>query len=115
MFFLAIFDILKKLPITAGKENAVMIIQMATTSLHVILNYLFVVKFGLQVRGTAQAMSITQFLSVIILCIYSFSKKDLRESWFWPTSAVCKNIIPYIKLAAPSTIMICAAWWGFQF
>lgn len=32
-----------------------------------------------------------------------------------PTSAVCKNVLPYIKLAAPSTVMICAAWWGFQF
>lgn len=47
MFFLSLFDIMKKIPITAGKENAVMIIQMATTSLHVILNYFFVVQWGL--------------------------------------------------------------------
>jgi MATE family multidrug resistance protein len=115
MFFLALFDIMKKLPITAGKENAVMVIQMVSTTLHVLLNYLFVVQFDLKVRGTAQAMSITQLISLIILCVYSYSRKDLRESWFMPTSAVCKNVIPYVKLAAPSTVMICAAWWGFQF
>lgn len=32
-----------------------------------------------------------------------------------PTRAVFKNLVPYFRLAAPSTLMICASWWGFNF
>ena len=67
------FDVLKKLPITAGREKAVMVIQMLTTLMHVALNYLFVIKFDWSVRGTAYAMDITQLVSVIALIFYVIS------------------------------------------
>lgn len=88
---------------------------MLTTLLHVALNYVFVIKFEWSIRGTAYAMDITQFISVIALILYTLSQKDLRESWFMPTRAVFKNLVPYFRLAAPSTLMICASWWGFNF
>jgi MATE family multidrug resistance protein len=86
---------------------------MVSTVLHVLLNYVFVVKLGLEVRGTAYAMSLTQFAGVIALCVYSYCQKDLRPSWFIPDRAVFSSLTPYVRLAAPSTVMICAAWWGF--
>lgn len=109
------FDVLKKLPITAGRQKAVMIIQMLSTIMHVALNYVFVIMFDWSIRGTAYAMNITQLVSVIALILYVISQKDLRESWFMPTRAIFKNLVPYFRLAAPSTLMICASWWGFNF
>jgi len=49
-----------------------MIIQMISTTLHIALNYLFVVQWDLKVRGTAYAMCISQLASLIILGIYSY-------------------------------------------
>lgn len=67
------FDVLKKLPITAGRQKAVMVIQMLTTIMHVALNYIFVIQFDWSIRGTAYAMNITQLVSVIALILYTIS------------------------------------------
>lgn len=71
LFFIAYFDIQKKLLICFEKEKLATVFQLIGTLVHIILNYLFVNVWQLGVGGLAISTSISFMLNFLVITIYT--------------------------------------------
>ncbi|KAL0844278.1 hypothetical protein Bca101_017524 [Brassica carinata] len=80
-----------------------------TTCLHVVLCWFLVLKSGLGFRGAAVANSISYWLNVILLACYVKFSPSCSLTWTGFSKEALRDIIPFMKLAIPSALMV----WGF--
>lgn len=66
------------------------------------------------ITGTSLSTFITYVTLFVIITVYASLQKDIKDSWFLPGKETFINIWPYIKLALPTTMMICLEWWAFE-
>ena len=77
-----------------------------TTCLHVILCWVLVLKSGLGFRGAAVANSISYWLNVILLACYVKFSPSCSLTWTGFSKEALRDIIPFMKLAIPSALMV---------
>ncbi|XP_012569747.3 protein DETOXIFICATION 16-like [Cicer arietinum] len=71
-----------------------------TNLIHVLLSWAFVIHFGLGIKGAAIAICITNWVNVVLLLLYiKFSSSYIPQ---------------FLKLAFPSTVMVCLESWTFE-
>ncbi|CAK8534215.1 unnamed protein product [Lathyrus sativus] len=87
-----------------------------TTLLHIPLCWIMVYKSGLGGRGAAIANSMSQWLNVIILSLYIKFSPSCKKTWTgFSKEALALNSIPiFLKLAIPSTLMVCLEMWSYE-
>ncbi|KAI5441542.1 protein DETOXIFICATION 16 isoform X2 [Lathyrus oleraceus] len=87
-----------------------------TTLLHIPLCWIMVYKSGLGGRGAAIANLISEWLNVIILSLYIKFSPSCKNTWHgFSKEALALNNIPiFLKLAIPSTLMVCLEMWSFE-
>ncbi|KAJ4907111.1 MATE efflux family protein [Raphanus sativus] len=85
-----------------------------TTCLHVILCWFLVLKSGLGFRGAAVANSISYWLNVILLACYVKFSPSCSLTWTGFSKEALRDIIPFMKLAIPSALMVCLEMWSFE-
>ncbi|KAF3514694.1 hypothetical protein F2Q69_00001623 [Brassica cretica] len=85
-----------------------------TTCLHVILCWVLVLKSGLGFRGAAVANSISYWLNVILLACYVKFSPSCSLTWTGFSKEALRDIIPFMKLAIPSALMVCLEMWSFE-
>lgn len=93
-------------------------IQIVTWTLHVGWCYLFIVTWQMGVHGAAMALNITYILNFTIQELYV---KVVRKEVFKEFSAPLfeeESFLDwgmFIKLAVPTTFLMCIEWWAFEF
>ncbi|CAK8534216.1 unnamed protein product [Lathyrus sativus] len=89
---------------------------VVTTLLHIPLCWIMVYKSGLGGRGAAVANSMSEWLNVVILSLYIKFSPSCKKSWtgFSKESLALNSIPIFLKLAIPSTLMVCLEMWSFE-
>ncbi|CAI8584964.1 unnamed protein product [Vicia faba] len=87
-----------------------------TTLLHIPLCWIMVYKSGLGSKGAAIAISMSEWLNVIILSLYIKFSSSCKNTWhgFSKEALTLNNISIFLKLAIPSTVMVCLEIWSFE-
>ncbi|KAM3371431.1 hypothetical protein ACQJBY_018693 [Aegilops geniculata] len=83
-------------------------------ALHVPLNHLLVNVLGLGLAGASAAISATFWFSCLMLLGYVMWSKKFSETWKGFSADAFSYVLPTIKLAAPSAIMVCLEYWAFE-
>ncbi|KAM3383811.1 hypothetical protein ACQJBY_008457 [Aegilops geniculata] len=82
--------------------------------LHVPLNHLLVNVLGFGLAGASAAISATFWFSCLMLLGYVMWSKKFSETWKGFSADAFNYVLPSIKLAAPSAIMVCLEYWAFE-
>ena len=84
------------------------------TLMHIFYCYLFVIVYKFDIVGVSISSSLTYFSLFCFIHIYLSYRHDLKEMWFWPDKNTYNDLLPYLKLAIPGALMLCAEWWTFE-
>jgi hypothetical protein len=60
------------------------------------------------------AYATTNILIYITILVHSSFVPRIQKSLFWPTADSFKEWGEYLGISIHATVMICAAWWGFE-
>ncbi|KAF9623474.1 hypothetical protein IFM89_003058 [Coptis chinensis] len=86
----------------------------AALCIHVPLCWVLVHKSGLGVVGAALAIDISYCLNLIFLLLYVKYSSSCEKTRVPLSMEALKGIREFLRLAVPSTIMICLEWWSFE-
>ncbi|KAL7405394.1 hypothetical protein ABVT39_028376 [Epinephelus coioides] len=82
--------------------------------LNAIINYVFLYRLELGVAGSAAANAISQYVQAMALYIYIYWRGLHKATWGGWSFDCLQEWGPFVKLAIPSMLMICLAWWIFE-
>uniref|UniRef100_N1QZ50 Protein TRANSPARENT TESTA 12 n=1 Tax=Aegilops tauschii TaxID=37682 RepID=N1QZ50_AEGTA len=88
--------------------------SMVPFALHIALNYLLVNVVGLGLTGASLAISATFWVSCLMLLAYVMWSKEFDETWKGFSTDALNYVLPTIKLAMPSAIMVCLEYWAIE-
>ncbi|CAN6183478.1 unnamed protein product [Urochloa humidicola] len=88
--------------------------SVAPFALHVALAHLLVNVLGLGLPGAAAAASATFWVSCIMLLAYVMRSREFSETWKGFSADAFKYVLPTVKLATPSAVMVCLEYWAFE-
>jgi MATE family multidrug resistance protein len=91
-----------------------MFIQIITACLHLFWCYLFVHVFYWDITGVAIATFITYFSNFVIVTIYCYLDKSLKDMYFFLTKDTFNELLDFLKVGLPSASMICFEWWSYE-
>jgi len=125
LYLSGLVDSNRRLLNSMGYQYAPMLITVISLPLHIGWCYLFTDIYGMGIKGTAYASSITNLINFILMWVYSsrFTEKRLREeTWFFPNNMIevreiCnfKSLWEFVKIGVSSMGTICLEWWSFEF
>jgi MATE family multidrug resistance protein len=96
-----------------GLFHATTYVLLIAAPTNMLLNWLFVWKFGFGYVGAPMAVAITQNMLPVLLFLYVW-KVDGSQAWGGFKRAALKNWGPMIRLALPGMIMVVAEWFAFE-
>ncbi|KAL9383337.1 hypothetical protein Peur_023660 [Populus x canadensis] len=82
--------------------------------IHIGTAYALVHKTALGFRGASLAVSISLWISTIVLVIYVIYSKKFKQTWEGFSSESLRHIPINLKLALPSAAMVCLEYWAFE-
>ncbi|KAF8700315.1 hypothetical protein HU200_034247 [Digitaria exilis] len=88
--------------------------SVAPSALHVALAHLLVNVLGLGLPGAAAAVSATFWVSCLMLLAYVTRSRAFSETWKGFSAEAFKYVLPTVKLATPSAVMVCLEYWAFE-
>ncbi|KAL6840666.1 hypothetical protein ACP4OV_029530 [Aristida adscensionis] len=88
--------------------------SVAPFALHVALAHLLVNVRGLGVAGAGAAISATFWVSCLMLLVYVLRAKAFSETWKGFSAEAFKYVMPTVKLAVPSAVMVSLEYWAFE-
>ncbi|WVZ61489.1 hypothetical protein U9M48_011351 [Paspalum notatum var. saurae] len=81
---------------------------------HVGVTHALVNRLGLGFAGAAMSTSISLWLSLLMLAAYVRFSEACRETWGGFTTEAFRHVLPGMKLAIPSAVMVCFEYWAFE-
>ncbi|KAL2257923.1 hypothetical protein VTK26DRAFT_8956 [Humicola hyalothermophila] len=96
-----------------GLFHATTYVLLIAAPANMLMNYLFVWKFGWGFIGAPIAVAVTQNLLPLLLFLYVW-KVDGSQAWGGFRKAALRNWGPMIRLALPGMIMVVAEWFAFE-
>jgi len=94
------------------------ITQAITCGLHFIWCYIFILSLDLGVFGAAVAINVTYILNFTIqeLYVHVYKRKFFEQySAVLLSPETFRDWLTFIKLAVPTTSLMCLEWWAFEF
>ncbi|WCJ22304.1 MATE efflux family protein [Euphorbia peplus] len=85
-----------------------------TLIFHVLVCWVLVFKCELGIKGAALANSISYWINVLLLAMYIRLSLDCVHTWTGFSKEAMHEIFGFLKLAIPSTFMICLEYWAFE-
>ncbi|KAG0495456.1 hypothetical protein HPP92_000207 [Vanilla planifolia] len=85
-----------------------------TALIHLLVCWLLVFKYGLGSKGTALATSISYWTNVALLALYIRFSPSCKKTWTGFKREAFGGSMDFIKLALPSSIMLCIEFWSFE-
>ncbi|KAF7697312.1 multidrug and toxin extrusion protein 1 [Silurus meridionalis] len=109
---------LHQLQVAYLQNQGIILPQMYTAVianvLNVGINYMLIFRMGLGVKGSAAANCISQFSISLLLFGYIRWKKLHVSTWGGWSMASLQEWDSFMKLAIPSTLMLCFEWWVYE-
>ncbi|KAK4236213.1 ethionine resistance-conferring protein 1 [Achaetomium macrosporum] len=96
-----------------GLFHATTYVLLIAAPANILMNWLFVWKFGWGYVGAPLAAAVTQNMLPMLLFLYVW-KIDGSQAWGGFRKAALRNWGPMIKLALPGMIMVVAEWFAFE-
>ncbi|MQL97438.1 hypothetical protein Taro_030129 [Colocasia esculenta] len=81
---------------------------------HVAMTYLLVYPAGLGLRGAALSAGISLWVSFLMLAIYVCCASRFKATWQGLSMEAFRHVLPSMKLAIPSAVMVCLEYWAFE-
>ncbi|KAG8080458.1 hypothetical protein GUJ93_ZPchr0007g4423 [Zizania palustris] len=88
--------------------------SLAPFLLHVALAHLLVNVLGLGLAGASAAISVTFWVSFLMLLAYVLRSEKFADTWNGFSAEAFRFVLPTIKLATPSAVMVCLEYWAFE-
>ncbi|OQU88304.1 hypothetical protein SORBI_3002G006500 [Sorghum bicolor] len=82
---------------------------------HIGVAHALVNALGMGFAGAAVATSVSLWLSFLMLAAYVMASDRFRETWPGLTTEAFRHVLPGMKLAIPSAVMVCFEYWSFEF
>ncbi|KAM5567849.1 protein DETOXIFICATION 16-like [Rosa sericea] len=114
LFAYSLLQCLNRFLQTQNNVFPMMISSGITAFLHIIICWALCFKFGLGSKGAALAISISNWVNVLLLASYVMFSPVCKNTWTGFTKEALHDILSFIKLAIPSAIMICFEYWTFE-
>lgn len=83
-----------------------------TTLIHVVLSWVFIIKFGFGIGGAAITICISNWINVILLAFYVKLSSSCKNTWVALSMESLHNIPQFLRLAFPSAVMV---WYDMIF
>lgn len=90
------------------------ICSAAPLALHFGLTHLLVHVIGLGFKGASLSASISLWISFLMLALYIKCSVKFKETWQGLSLESFHYILPSMKLAIPSAMMVCLEYWAFE-
>ncbi|KAI4898725.1 hypothetical protein NFI96_024104 [Prochilodus magdalenae] len=81
---------------------------------NVLTNYILIVWLDFGLYGSAAASTLTEVYNCVFLFLYIRWKRLHAETWGGWSSEGLQDWGAYMKLAIPSTMMLCFEWWIYE-
>ncbi|PIA63662.1 hypothetical protein AQUCO_00201184v1 [Aquilegia coerulea] len=88
--------------------------SFAALCIHIPLCWVLVYKSGLRAVGAALAIGISYWLNVIFLAVYITYSPSCEKTRVPLSKEALTGISMFLRLAIPSTLMICLEWWSYE-
>jgi len=90
----------------------VMYVKVATALVGIGLTVLMIYTIGF--LGAPIAASIQNALNTILLLVVAWKDENMRQCWHGWSREALSEWCPYLAIAGPGTIMVCAEWWTWE-
>ncbi|XP_020409731.1 protein DETOXIFICATION 16 isoform X3 [Prunus persica] len=114
LFAFSLLQCLNRFLQTQNNVFPMMISSGITAFLHIMVCWALCFKFGLGNKGAALAISISNWVNVLLLASYVKFSLACKNTWTGFSEEALHDIFSFIKLAIPSAIMICFEYWSFE-
>ncbi|TJX49219.1 MATE family efflux transporter, partial [Soehngenia saccharolytica] len=114
LFAFAVLQPLVKFLQTQSIVFPMMLCSAITLCFHVPICWALVFKTGLGSKGAALACSISNWLNVALLLLYIKLSPACKRTWTSFTREALDDIKYFLKLAIPSSLVICLEYWSFE-
>ncbi|KAJ0971599.1 hypothetical protein J5N97_019558 [Dioscorea zingiberensis] len=85
-----------------------------TVICHIFICWILVFKCNIGLKGAAIANSLSYWISVALIVIYVRLSTRCKETWLGFSRDALHDVSSFVKLAIPSTLMICLEFWSFE-
>ena len=90
--------------------------MIAASIYHYLILYILVDVLGYGIYGCSWGTAITYIINLFLVTFYcGVIRKDLKESFFFPTRECFDDLWDYFKIGLPSSAMISLEWWSSEF
>ena len=115
-FFQMQFEWLRRFLLVQEIFNPVLYVLISTLWMHIILLYVLVIQFRLDINGIGIATTWTFILNFISLTLYVHFNKNLipKESWHFINKDAFSKLIEYLKYGVPAWLMLLLDWWAYE-
>jgi Na+-driven multidrug efflux pump len=76
--------------------------------------YVLVIRLEWGIVGASIGTIITYGMNAVLVTVYCMMRKDLKESFFFPTRECFEDLWDYMRIGLPSSAMISLEWWSFE-
>ncbi|KAH7661983.1 multidrug resistance protein MATE family protein [Dioscorea alata] len=83
--------------------------------LHFGITYLSVYVLGFGFKAASLSASLSLWISFFMLACYIKFSDKFRHTWGGLSLESFHHVLPYMKLALPSALMVCLEYWAFEF
>ncbi|PIA36623.1 hypothetical protein AQUCO_03300075v1 [Aquilegia coerulea] len=114
LFAYAILQCILRFLQTLTVKLPLVICSVVPLVIHVGLTYALVYRTVLGFKGAALAAAITLWFSVIMLGHYVHYSGKFKDTWKGLSRECFNHLLPNMKLAIPSAVMVCLEYWAFE-
>lgn len=115
VYFLSMYDMTKRFLNCLQTTWVPMVAQVVATLLHILWCHLFVVQWGWDMEGLGHASTLTSSILLASVMIYAHCLPHIKGALFWPDATVWHEWREYFALGVPTTGILCAEYWAWQF
>ncbi|XP_078433572.1 protein DETOXIFICATION 18-like [Wolffia australiana] len=99
---------------TQSIVTPLVVCSVSSLLLHIPITFALVHPLGMGYTGAAVAAGVSQWISLLMLVSYAIFSKRFEETWQGFSTEAFAIILPTLRLAIPSAIMVCLEYWAFQ-
>ncbi|KAJ0039118.1 hypothetical protein Pint_22183 [Pistacia integerrima] len=114
LFAYGLLQCLNRFLQTQNNVLPMLICSAITAFLHILVCWGLVFKSGLESKGAALAITISNWFNVFLLAMYIKFSQAFMKTWTGFSREALHDIVSFLRLALPSAIMICFEYWSFD-
>ncbi|CAA6668702.1 unnamed protein product [Spirodela intermedia] len=99
---------------TQSAVAPLVVCSVGSLALHVLITYVLVHPAGMGFVGAPLAAAVSLWISILMLASYVKYSKRFSETWQGFSTEAFEHVLPSMRLAIPSAVMVCLEYWAFE-